>query len=704
MKHLLATFLLLISLGAGATMLPPVDWMTVTLSDGTELEVQPVTFRDTDLHSLVALARTRDGHLITEVGGYWYLAVQDKNLHWQAGEPLVTGSPDASTLQPQVAVAQQRFVQSSAAVPEHVPYRYQPELFPGTFDQPLLVIRVAFRDTAFTYSDSEIANRFYGSSNSVRAYYQENSYGRFNVVPAQENSGVAGDGIVRVTLDSDHPDFGSLFGSDSQNLVRMATAQAASYIDVRQYDRNGDGWLDPSELAVVVMVAGYEQAYAGAGTSHPRIWAHKSSIYQARLGEAYFAEYAMFGERHQTHLATIGVICHELGHLLLDLPDLYSGSRSGASVGRWGLMGQGGWNSANGQAGDRPGHMLVWSKELAGFIEPRNADSGNSNVSLRAVSDAADAVQVNLDNYGHGQRLILEHRHRSGFDAGLPGEGVLISRVNDRAGFSSVSELADEGPLLVIEEADGRNDLVANNNPGEASDLFNSFSAGLQLAPVANTVGNEVELLSVEAGLVAYMQLQLQDVSHGANIGLDDLPPNDFYGTYGGSAAVRMTLATEDALTADGVDIFMAGDSGLTIRLLTDSGDLLVSQKYQAGAGWNRLLFTVPVSIADEQSVVLEIDSQAQAFQAPLVIDAQGMASGLTEVRASGAYSVANFDVSARLLVAEEPVQNPPDLSSPVVSSPASSGGSSSGGGAFGWPLLLLSLLSLVRLRAAVRD
>jgi len=34
-------------------------------------------------------------------------------------------------------------------------------------------------------------------------------------------------------------------------------------------------------------------------------------------------EYAEFAEKQDDHLATIGVMAHELGHLIFSLPDLY---------------------------------------------------------------------------------------------------------------------------------------------------------------------------------------------------------------------------------------------------------------------------------------------------------------------------------------------------------------------------------------------
>ena len=708
MKHFAVPFLLPVlfaaSLSAHATLLPPEQWVSIELSNGELLDVVPVTVSDAH-GELVSLARTRDNQLIMETGGYWYEALQDGAQHWYAGQPLVAGVPDAEEVEAEVLVKQTADVQSlyrtqsQSYVPQRTPFRFSPEVFPAGFEQPLLIIRVAFSDSNFVYSDSDIAQRFYAQDRSVASYFDENSYGRFNVVPAADSYG-QNNGVVRVTLNTPHPDFGNQFGGAGAALARAAAEAAAPYVNVAAYDRNGDGWLDPNELAVVVMVAGYEQAFAGAATSRPRIWAHKANVSDAQIGNYHFAEYAMFGERHQDHLATIGVICHELGHLLLDLPDLYSGSPTGASIGRWGLMGQGGWNSDSGQAGDRPGHLLAWSKEVAGFMEPKILAAGDNEVSLRAVSDAADAVQIQLDDYGHGQRLILENRNRSGYDAGLPGSGLLITRVNDQVGFGAVSQASAQNPLLVIEEADGRSDLANNTNPGEPSDVFSTLSAGLQLSPQPGFGDSSVQLMSVDAGLVAYTELTLTAEVKGSNIGLDDLPPNAYVGAYGSEAAVRMTLDLGDAESADGVDVFLPGKADVTVRLLTSAGTLLAQQDFTGSYGWNRMLLSAPVAVSSLNDVVVEVISSPLDYSAPLAIDTQGMASGLTEVDTGNGYHSAAFDASVRLLVGVSPVAASA-VSQPVAADSGDSASSSGGGGGAAlWILALLPLLILGRRRA----
>ncbi|WP_430461974.1 M6 family metalloprotease domain-containing protein [Thalassolituus sp. LLYu03] len=715
MTRWIAALLLMLTSAAQATLLPPQEWMSVTLADGSALDIRTLAVVDGARSQALILAETRTGATVTEINGHWFTVREDDNGLW-AVDHAVEGEGELPV--PVVAVPEVRLSAASvsfssavslAAAAERQPFRYTA----GTdFDQHLLVVRVAFADQAFTYSDDDIAQRFFGSSDSVQAYFLENSYGKFRVLPAAESSGTANDGVVRITLNSAHPDFGNSYSGSSQALAREVLAQVGAGLDLSAYDQNQDGWLDPNELGLVIMVAGYEQAYGGAATTHPRVWAHKASTYQGSVGNELFSEYALFGERHQSHLATIGVICHELGHLLFDLPDLYDTSGSGLGIGRWGLMGLGGWNRDSGYAGERPAHLLGWSKQQAGFIDPQELKAGVNELELRAVSDAGDVVEVNLDAYRHGERLLLEHRHQSGYDAGLPGSGVLVTRINDLAGFGSLSASATDLRLLAIEEADGRDDLLSNSNLGEASDVFSSASGQLLFSAAADAAGgNSVELLAVEAGVVADLSVELASVPSGNNLGLDELPANAVYGSYGGSAQLRVLLAADNLLSADGIDFYALGSGTVLVDLSADGQRLLSGQSFSVQKGWNRLLWSNPLNLTGARNLQLDITSSAGGSYAPFAVDAQGDASGQTYLVNGSATAVAAFDASVRLLV-----QQTGNSSAAVVdksvsqgasssdsASSASSADSSSGSGGFFNPLWLLTLAAFAgsRRRAA---
>lgn len=705
MKQWIAILLLFTASQAWASVLPPQSWFTVTLADGSELDVRPATIRD--VSDSIALAETRQGELVTEINGRWFNVNVDADGHWHAAAPLVTTGDSSDIPQTLTPVVQSSLRQlSTSSVPERTPFRYVAADYPAGFEQPLLVVRVSFSDQQGTYSDAEVAARFFSASDSVQSYFMENSYQSYRVVPAAENSGTAGDGIVHVTLPYAHPDFGNSYSGASQALARDVLSRVSNLVDLSAYDRNGDRWLDPNELGLILMVAGYEQAYSGAATAHPRVWAHKSTLYQGQAGSYYVGEYALFGEQHQTHLATIGILCHELGHLLLDLPDLYQAAGNGMGIGRWGLMGLGGWNRVSGYAGERPAHMLAWSKQLAGFIQPQSLSAGVSQVSLQAVSQSGDALEVFLDPYRHGERLMLEHRHQSGFDAGLPGSGVLVTRINDQAGYGSLSAASGDLRLLSVEEADGRDDLASNSNLGEASDVYSSGRNELLFAAeMPSDSTNELELLTVSAGYQADLELDLAAVPAGNNYGLDELPPNAVYGTYGGQARVRMELDGLSLRQLDGLDLFALGAGTVTFSVRVDGVVQVADASFSLSEGWNRLLLPTAVAVTSAPAdVVIDVVVTAADLHAPLVVDAQGDASGKTYLVSNGQSEPAPFDVSARLLAVPEDVSASPDAGKSLQEVKISEveSGSSSGGGSIGWLLVILAPCLVLRRRLVI--
>lgn len=679
--------LVMLPASANAALQPLSQRVQISLADGQQWWV---TTHGTENNLWVT---TESGRDLVEQQGRWFYAAKDEHGRRISSGELVLSHIPLAVMATNIAAMEPGFQlqQQSSDLPQRIPFRADGSRF---VRQPLLVVRVSFTNQGFRYSDAEIARSLFAEQDSVKQYFLENSYDNFEVVPVNENSGTANDGIVSVQLGSNHPDFGTGYGVQSQNLARTVLASLPSGLNLGAYDRNGDQWLDPNELAIVFLVAGYEQAYAGAGTSRPRIWAHKSSLYRGSYEGLQIGEYAMFGERHQDHQATIGIICHELGHLLFDLPDLYDRYGKSMGIGRWGLMGLGGWNSSAGHAGNKPAHMLAWSKEQVGFVHPGHAIEGYSTIRLRALSNAADVLEIPLDGYRHGQRLLLEHRRLQSFDAGLPGEGILMTRINDWVGYGPLGGQNDNvsQQLVDVEEADGSRDLDENRNRGDADDVFSSSQNTLIFSAVSPGPAAEqsaVELLRMETGLVADIDLRVASAVYGDNIGLDEVGPNEGFGVYGGAQQVIIKLPiSSDVVWLDGVDWYALGAGLVDVALYRDD-PLLGAEAlrddigFSVAAGWNRLMLSQRLANNGFSHVFIKITARSSGDHQPLVIDTQGAASGDTRVRQSdGQFAVAPFDVSARLLVMNSDTLAAPDLGGQgiPISSAQGSSGSASGG------------------------
>ena len=123
-------------------------------------------------------------------------------------------------------------------------------------------------------------------------------------------------------------------------------------------------------------------------------------------------------------MTNISVFTHEFGHML-GLPDLYARPENPGSegLGVWCLM-------SNQVSDGRPQHMSAWCKEQLGWIKPTVIDPTVPQKLVLSPIEGSNRecfkVQVRADG---SEYFLLENRRRTGFDAELPGEGLLIWRV-----------------------------------------------------------------------------------------------------------------------------------------------------------------------------------------------------------------------------------------------------------------------------------
>ncbi|YCO05058.1 M6 family metalloprotease domain-containing protein [Vibrio sp. VNB-15] len=322
--------------------------------------------------------------------------------------------------------------------------------------QPLLVVQVSFNDEVFVNDFTDVI--FGDDQQSVKDYFYKNSYGRYIVEPAKETQGTANDGVIDITLDIAHPNCHSKNDSKCDGKLKAAFKAAYykldRYVDLSTYDDNNDDKISPDELSVMFVFAGYDKSAGSINT--PYIWPHRFSHNTIEIDGKTILDYCLFADFQGNHQSTMGVITHELGHLMLGLPDLYSYKHSG-SVGQWGLMGGGSWASKQGDkyAGATPVNMLAWSKEAAGFIKPKVIEaSGSSTIE----TNQGEGVMY-LDPYlkQQGPRAYFENRRKNQYDRALSGEGLLITAVNIDNRFNG------NGPMQVqVFQADGLDELQTN--------------------------------------------------------------------------------------------------------------------------------------------------------------------------------------------------------------------------------------------------
>jgi immune inhibitor A len=341
----------------------------------------------------------------------------------------------------------------------------------------VLVLPVLFADGGDApMSREELRDRIFGTGeNSLRGYWSFVSGG------ALELEGVVlpwtrlpeSIGLYRNVRDTN---FASAAGP--RNMARDALRNAALvHSDLRQFDDDGpdgiagsgddDGAIDL--LLILHPQVAFEVDPTQMGPAflsvQDRIDADPDLGADGIRGDVFMASSA---------LGPLGVWAHEFGHLLgledlydVDVNEAFSQVSSRGGLGLWSLMASGTW----GDGGRRPSNLDPVSRRLLGW-ETRSSIELPGQIDLPTVSrDRRESVEVLPEGDWRRERFVLERRARrdgSIVDGDLPGEGVLVYRVDE----ALRENRSATGFWIDLLEADGRADLHALSNNGDATDPF----------------------------------------------------------------------------------------------------------------------------------------------------------------------------------------------------------------------------------------
>lgn len=355
------------------------------------------------------------------------------------------------------------------------------------------VILINFSDTTTAHSNADFATLLFSTgSMSFKDYFEEVSRGAFTVAPGP--AGVQG----WSTAANGHDYYGQSSGWGPPDkwpgdLAYEATSQVDAVVDFSAYDADGDCIVD-----VVAIVHQGTAQEASAATAD--IWSHSwslSSTYGYGLGHhgAYTTndicptdtgrqmivdDYIMMPETLppavDPGITSIGVFAHEYGHAL-GLIDLYDTDKSSEGAGNWSLMASGSWGRVA-RAGDRPSHLDPWSKRALGWIVPTLILTDETGKNLPAVESSGQVWQFREGSPAlGGEYFLAENRRQSGFDAALPGAGLLLWHI-DESRNGNTSEwypgcaTCYSHYKVALVQADNSYDLEQKSDRGDGGDPF----------------------------------------------------------------------------------------------------------------------------------------------------------------------------------------------------------------------------------------
>ena len=203
--------------------------------------------------------------------------------------------------------------------------------------------------------------------------------------------------------------------------------------------------------------------YAGPCTNDwaqglwPHSW-HLDSPFDIGKGKKVF-DYQITDMGDELSIATF---CHENGHMICDLPDLYDYGYESCGVGAYCLMCSGGPDQKN------PTQVCAYLKYKAGWAEKVTLVKGGDY----KVDAGKNDYLLFLKN--PTEYFIIENRYRQGRDSSLPSQGLAIWHVDELGDNENEQMTSGLHYECSLEQADGRFDLEKLKNDGDPGDLFTS--------------------------------------------------------------------------------------------------------------------------------------------------------------------------------------------------------------------------------------
>ena len=335
--------------------------------------------------------------------------------------------------------------------------------FPVKGDVKALVILVNYKDVKFQtpnpsayFSDMLMKQGFseYGATGSAYDYFFDNSDGQFR--PQFDCYGPV-----------DLPNNRSYYGGNNSNdedkapeeMIIHAVELLDDEVDFSQYDTDGDGFVDN----VYVFYAGRGEADGGGTNS---VWPHSYNIYwgAGRICQAdgvMFDYYACSNEWDGAKPDGIGTFVHEFSHVM-GLPDLYDVDYENAEYvtpGAWSVLDMGNYNNNS----RTPAAYSAFERNALGWNEPRVLD-GPADIVLEHILDSNESCLIPTEK--DTEFFLLENRQKKGWDAYVPGTGMLIWHIdyNSRVWQNNKVNINRSHQYVDIVEAGG----TANNGINSA--------------------------------------------------------------------------------------------------------------------------------------------------------------------------------------------------------------------------------------------
>lgn len=300
-----------------------------------------------------------------------------------------------------------------------------------------LVVLAEFQDFAFEDEEAATTDKWDLIMNaenfseepykgSVHDYFYAQSYGKFNLIFDLQYVKLPG-GREKYASNAEDDEKSQFLVYDIMDILQERD------IDWSLYDWNADGFVN--QLLIV---------YAGMGMNNGgdsnTIWAHQWWLSEhdnlSTDDPDDYCEPVIIDYNDKTFTvdcycavpekgrstSSFGTLCHEYTHCF-GFPDFYNGTRK--FVGQWDLMDYGNYNGD----GYVPCDYSAHERWQMGWLTPKELTESTKVEGMPALGDKPTAYLIRNDGY-ENEYYIVENRQKSGWDAELPGSGIVIFHVN----------------------------------------------------------------------------------------------------------------------------------------------------------------------------------------------------------------------------------------------------------------------------------
>ncbi len=291
----------------------------------------------------------------------------------------------------------------------------------------LLLILIDFTDQPFNnplaaHADFDgllntVGYTGHNAHGSVKDFFYESSYGNFNLTTTVVGPYHAANNMSYYGATGSN----GAHDKNAKALILEAVLAANADVDYTEYANENN-----EVEGVYVVYAGYGEA---TSMITDNIWPHAGSISTQTLDGVKVSKYSCSNELTAggTELTTIGVICHEFGHVC-GSPDFYdtdyetNGKFEGN--GSWDVMDTGLYNGS--PSGSQPAHFNPYIKTLFNWATPTELTTSGT----RTVADITTTPEIyKVNTKTPGEYFLIENRQQTGFNTTIPGHGLMIYRM-----------------------------------------------------------------------------------------------------------------------------------------------------------------------------------------------------------------------------------------------------------------------------------